>query len=433
MTRRLNYPTAKEVLGRQYPDQDKRVVVIIPNYNEDPATVKYTIERVAETNFHAGLIGLDFEVNEIIMSDQSDENIAKVNRGKLYTAKDGVRSTYSDLNRPEPVPDIYHLTFDDDTEEIVNGYLGDIEEYGPHMERSRPRGKGWNMFLTSLATGMSSDDDVVMIYLDAENEQITTTYPMALGIGLAHEGSRSKFSKSGFTRFHMEGDRRHLGGRVNASVGIPLVDMLERKGTMPKLYYPLSGEIGIVRSAWWNIKIPARYGVEIGTDLQLLSNLTDAEGFPLSSDEFYQVDVGLNMDQPLAEGKDKGTVLEKACEMTGQIIIAALGLAGERIKELWDTHKKFMDDFCYMQEKSIRRWSKGNGVPITGGLDKDELMESTRGVVSGEVEKFYSGKITEDELNEDNLMPVSELRDRLTEIDFEHFVSSLTSKKVEIK
>ncbi len=426
MTRNRNYVTMEEIF-RERGIQDKRIVAIVPNYQEDPTVVKHTIERVAEANEYAARNGSSFILSEIILSDQSGGEVAKVNRGNMYTSRDVVKRLYGEF-----VPEIYHLTFDKMMEEILWDYLDGIEDYEPHLKREPPRGKGWNMFLSSLATGIQADDSVVLVFLDADNKQIGPDYPVGLGIRLAEKGSKFKFAKAAFVRYHMEGNERHLGGRINASVGVPIADMLAEKGLMPKLYYPLSGEIGILRSLWWSIKIPVRYGVEMGTNLQVLSKLSDLEGLPISTDEFYQVDLKLNMDQPLAEGEPKEVVLGKASEMTKQIILTTLGVLRKNIKEKWKTYEEFMSDFVKRQEINLKRWSR-EGIPITGGLALEELKEITRNVVSEEVEKFYSGRLSRDEIESEFLMPVYDLKEQLGEVDFKHFVRDVTTKKVEIR
>jgi hypothetical protein len=389
---------AKQYLKeRKSPRQDKELTIIIPDRNEDPEALRATVIQLAMSNFLTGMFhqidNKHFRIKRIIVSDQSDLRIARSNRGSLYTVRDVLYNTLKEADMPE----IYHLRFDTEMSEIVYDYLGD------HLklvikDRGRPiLGKGINMALSSLVSSDVTDDgvidhDTVLVFMDAENKAVNYKDPFLLGSPLIYEGSSVLFSKAAFKRYHMDGERRKIGGRVNASLGVPLLHMLIYEGLLPiqkPITYPLSGEIGIDRNLFWSIKIAERYGVETTTLLQLFGK--DEKGETMLPEEgFVQVDLGINMDQPLAEGKPPREVLAGVRRMSEDIIYATFQIMGRQIRETWGSSTEFMRMFGEFQRHSIERWMQSHDTRlITGGIGHDELRRTVYAVVKEQADNFF--------------------------------------------
>lgn len=399
----------------------RAVYVIVPNYEELPESVANTIREIGKVNLEASNIDkINFKVRGIILSDQSRPEIAETNEGLLYTVKDYLDRRYRTYMRP---PHIYHLVLGKKTDEIMGDYASRF--YGDIISgKNEPRGKGWNMLVSSLSTGRYPDEDVAIVYVDAENLQIGPDQIMALGWPLYNRDSPVKYVKANFDRFHMEGRNRSLGGRVNHSAFKPLVDMYYKAGLLPSIGYPLAGEEGIIRATLWSIMISRQYGVEWSKVLQFLCPLFDTS-IDLET-EFLEVYLGLNMDQPLAEGKDTKTILENIDDMTGQIIGANNNLLGNTIRERWKTEKEFMEDFYMNQESHTKRWSRGftddRDQTITGGLSLDELKSHVGEIMNHNMKELYS----DGHFDNDLLTPMNNVKAEIGDRLFNEFVGSMT-------
>lgn len=412
-----NLVNSEDVFTKQYvPTEDLAVYVIVPNYMENPHIVKRTAEQILQTNAYADYKWLNFRIEAFILSDQSPINIAKVNRGLLYTAKDVIKRCYGDT------PRMYHLVHKDkELEGIFMDYLG----------IKPPTGKGGNMFVASLAVSSHPKKNVALLFFDAENEQFAPDNVIALGAPLLSKNfynGKIGLTKMAFDRYHMVGAKKYLGGRVNASVGLPLINMLVDKKIMPPIYYPLSGEVGILRDYWESINIPKSFGIEMGTLLQLLvKNVIPPE-------RFLQVYVGMNMDQPLAEAKPKRVIYEKICAMTRDIITTFCNILNSDIKKQWKTKQEFMEAFRLHQQKSVTRWGR-EGLPITGNIEVNTLKERTTRVVEEVIEKFYEGaeEIYPDNPNNQILKPINKIREDMGLSQFIKFVHEIRSRMIEIK
>jgi hypothetical protein len=377
--------------------QGKELTIIIPDRNEDPEALRATVIQLAMSNFLTGIFhqidNKHFRIKRIIVGDQSDLRIAMNNRGSLYTVRDVLYNTLKEADMPE----IYHLRFDTEMSEIVYDYLRDHLKLS-FKDRGRPIfGKGINMALSSLVSSDVTDDgvmdhDTVLVFMDAENKAVNYKDPFLLGSPLIYEGSPVLFSKAAFKRYHMEGERRKIGGRVNASLGVPLIHMLIYEGLLPirkPIMYPLSGEIGIDRNLFWSIKISERYGVETTTLLQLFGKDEKGETM-LSEENFVQVDLGINMDQPLAEGKPPREVLIGIRRMSEDIIAATFQIMSRQIRETWGSSTEFMRMFGEFQRHSIERWMQAYDTRlITGGIGHEDLRRTVYAVVKEQADNFF--------------------------------------------
>jgi hypothetical protein len=395
----LNY--AKRYLEkRHYPPQERQLVITILDRNEDPEALRSTVIQLAMTNILKEIfLGIDrdhFRVQRIIVSDQSDLDIAKTNRGLLYTVKDVLTNMLGKADHPQ----IFYFHFDNQISEIAYEYLRDPLRISKEEKGSPILGKGINMAISSLVSSDPSmagrrDKDIVLLYMDAENKEVNYRDPFLLGSPLIYEGSPILFSKATFKRYHMEGERRKLGGRVNASLGVPLISMLIYKGLIPlkkPIVYPLSGEIGIERNLFWSMRIAKRYGVETTTLLQLFGR--DEKGNTMLPEErFLQVDLGINMDQALAEGKPPREVLRGVRRMAEDIIHSTFQIMGKQIREAWGSSEEFMKMFKDFQVYSMERWMQSHdNLLITGGVTPDQLRGVVHGVVWEQAEALFLGE-----------------------------------------
>jgi hypothetical protein len=389
---------AKQYLEeRESPHQGKELTIIIPDRNEDPEALRATVIQLAMSNFLTGIFhqidNKHFRIKRIIVSDQSDLRIAMNNRGALYTVKDVLFNTLKEAD----IPEIYHLRFGTEMSKIIYDYLKDPLNLNI-KDRGKPiLGKGINMALSSLVSselkdGGVLDHDTVLVFMDAENKAVNYKDPFLLGSPLIYEGSPILFSKAAFKRYHMEGERRKIGGRVNASLGVPLIHMLICEGLMPihkPIMYPLSGEIGIDRDLFWSIKISERYGVETTTLLQLFGKNEKGKTM-LPEEGFVQVDLGINMDQPLAEGKPPREVLAGVRRMSEDIIAATFQVMGKHIRDTWESSTEFMRMFGEFQRHSIERWMQAYDTRlITGGIGHEDLRRTVYAVVKEYADNFF--------------------------------------------
>jgi hypothetical protein len=389
---------AKQYLEeRNYPPQGKQLAITILDRNEDPEALRSTVIQLAMTNVLKEMfLGIDrdhFRVQKIIVSDQSDLDIAKTNRGLLYTVNDVLTNMLGEADHPQ----IFYFHLDTEISEIIYEYLRDSFKMRKEEKGSPILGKGMNMAIGSLVSSDPSadgrwDDDTVLVYMDAENKEVNYRDPFLLGAPLIYEGSPILFSKAAFRRYHMEGERRKLGGRVNASLGVPLISMLIYKGLIPlkkPIIYPLSGEIGIDRNLFWSMRIAKRYGVETTTLLQLFGR--DEKGNTMLPEEcFLQIDLGINMDQPIAEGKPAKEVLRGVRRMSGDIIHSTFQIMGKGIREVWGSSEDFMKMFKEFQMYSIERWMQSHDNRlITGGVSHNQLGRVVRGVMKEQAENLF--------------------------------------------
>jgi len=382
---------------RDYPPQGKQLVITILDRNEDPEALRSTAIQLAMTNVLKEMfLGIDrdhFRVQKIIVSDQSDLDIAKTNRGLLYTVKDVLTNMLGEADHPQ----IFHFHFDTQISEIVYEYLRDALKLRKEEKSSPILGKGINMAISSLVSSDpsadgKSDEDTVLLYMDAENKEVNYRDPFLLGSPLIYEGSPILFVKAAFKRYHMEGERRKLGGRLNASLGVPLINMLIYKGLISlkkPIIYPLSGEIGIDRNLFWSMRIAKRYGVETTTLLQLFGK--DEKGNTMLPEErFLQVDLGINMDQPIAEGKPAKEVLRGVRRMAEDIIHSTFQIMNKQIRETWGSSEEFMKIFTEFQRHSTERWMQSHdNMLITGGVTHDQLRKVVHGVMREHAENLF--------------------------------------------
>jgi hypothetical protein len=416
----------------RYPiDQRKRqIYVAVPNRDENQDVLKRTIENIGFVNFYANkAYGADFKLNGIILSDQSNEENVKRNKGKLHTARDWLERIYGDSGIA--IPNMYHLVLGKHTDEIVGDYaskyFGDVI-----ASNEEPRGKGWNMLMSSLATGRYPDDEVAIIYMDAENEQIGPDQIFAMGWPMYEMESRLKFIKAAFDRYHMEGDLRRLGGRVNASIFKPMIDMYFDNGILPRILYPLSGEIAVRRDALWSINVARMYGVEWAMVLQYLSRYSPH--FLDMENEFAEIFLGLNMDQPLGEGKDVPGILEDIGKMANEILPVNNFLLGDTIQKRWGNSREFIKQFKEYQERNRKRLSRhrrneGEIVKITGGITASNLFNYSRKRVQENMKKLYEEGVTSTDL----LYPLSEVRDGIGVTEFDGLLGSMTEARMIIE
>jgi hypothetical protein len=143
----------------------RQIYVIVPDWEEDPKAVNNTIKTIGYASCKADSLGIDFLINGIILSDQSGEETVEKNTEALFTAKDWLKGEW---DTDKSIPEIYHFVLGKGTDEIIGDYASDY--YGDLLLGGKePRGKGWNMLMSSLATGRYPDDEVAFIYMDAEN------------------------------------------------------------------------------------------------------------------------------------------------------------------------------------------------------------------------------------------------------------------------
>lgn len=399
-----NLPT---LLEKAYKDSSKKtdamksgllnreVYVIIPNRDENPLAVYQTIINAGRTNIKAKNMGIDYRIKGIILSDQSTE-LSSENRDNLSTAKDWLIEEYDGMGMKPP--SIYHLDVGEETDEIMmdfaGKYFGDV--IGDHPE---PRGKGWNLLVSSLSTEKGPDWNKVLLYIDSENLLVNAKHFIGLGWPMYSKLSDVKFTKSTFDRYHMEGGKKKLGGRVNHTVFRPLVRMLHKAGMMPDIRYPLSGEIGIRRDFLFRQPMPMRYSVEMATNLTSLK-----KGSPLALQprkEFVEVDLGHNNDQAHGEGKSRQQILKGLGNMARQILPVTLDMIGpDFFTQNWESADQFMDDFSRFQEYHVRKWVRGLGkdreANITGGIDQDELQEFSSRFVERGVKRLFEEKVNDE-------------------------------------
>jgi hypothetical protein len=390
---------AKQYLEeRGYPPQRKQLVITILDRNEDPEALRSTVIQLAMTNLLKEIfLGIDrdhFRVQKIIVSDQADLDIAKTNRGLLYTVKDVLTNMLGEADHPE----IFYFHIDTGISEIAYQYLRDYLRMSVEDRRNPLLGKGINMAMSSLVSSDPSSEsgrsgrDTVLVYMDAENKEVNYRDPFLLGLPLIYEGSPILFTKAAFKRYHMEKERRKLGGRLNASLGVPLISMLIYKGLMPitkPIIYPLSGEIGIDRNLLWSMRIAKRYGVETTTLLQLFGRDEKGETM-LSEDRFVQVDLGINMDQPIAEGKTGREVLRGVGRMAEDIISSTFQIMGKQIRQEWGSSTEFTKMFGEFQNYSMERWMQSHDSSlITGGVSPEQLRRVVYGVVRERAENLF--------------------------------------------
>lgn len=414
-----NFRYMKDVLREEQPPQDKELVVVVPTKNEYPRVTKHTIEKIAEANSFAKLRGKNFRVDAVLLSDQSEEGIRETNKGLLHVVKDVVGGDRG----KEHLPTIYHLCFDHVMREI----------FQDHMRSEIPEGKGSNMYIASLSLSKRySPNNTALVFFDAENEEMRTSHVLALGLPLVYEGSNIRFTKAVFKRYHMVGPERQNGGRVNVTQGVPLVKMLNKKGIIPDIRYPYAGENGIDMGLFQDIWIPKGYGIEMLTLIQLLLRDPESHSNPhlASDDEFCQVDIGLNMDQPLGEGKPIEEIYKKSEEMADQIIRTALCLGGDSIKRYWKTPEGFLSEFEEEQNRSVKIWLR-NARKVTGDIDVDVLKKGIYGVMERRLKELYEGRSLNEYMAENFLKPVNHLRMEMN-ANFYSFVDDLDGHLIEI-
>ncbi len=407
----------------------RQVYVVIPDRDEEPVALSNTVKAIGLTNKYAKDCGIRFRVRGIIVSDQSKKKNTEENRGMLYTDKDWLERMYGDSGTP--IPSIYHLVLGDGIDEIIGDYASKF--YGDVIAKEKePRGKGWNMMVSSLATGRYPDDEVSIIYMDAENAQIGPDQIIAMGWPMYCMDSDVGFVKAKFIRYHMEGDKRCMGGRVNHSVFKPLADMFYENGLLPCIGYPLSGETAFRRDVLWSIEIAQRFGVEWATVLQLLSRHSP-HALDLRS-EFAEVSLGLNMDQPLGEGKRKRDIMKGIYNMTNQIMTVNNDMIGDFIKETWDTPEAFMNGFGSHQEKNAKRWAtkRKGGTEITGRIPLNELLTFSRDNVKKKIEELYSDDVEGISASDELLTPLYTVRREIGHGKFDEMIGTMTEKRITI-
>ncbi len=415
-----------------YPPQEKQLVITILDRNEDPEALRSTVIQLAMTNVLKEIfLGIDrdhFRVHRIVISDQSDPDIAKTNRGLLYTVRDVLTNMLVRADNPR----IVYFHFDTEVSEIAYHYLRDQLKMSKEERDGPILGKGINMAISSLVStdpleSAKGDEGTVIVYMDAENKEVNYRDPFLLGSPLVYEHSPTLFSKAAFKRYHMEGERRKLGGRVNASLGVPLINMLVYRGLMPlkkPIVYPLSGEIGIDRELFWSMKIARKYGVETTTLLQLFGK--DEKGKTILPEErFVQVDLGINMDQPLAEGKPPREVLRGVERMSADIIYSTFQILGKQVRQTWGSSGEFMKMFKDFQNLSMERWMQSHDNRlITGGVTPEQVRRVVYGVVREHTENLFTEepftrrvwrKLTDVLVRRDGgfMPPMNEIRDSL--------------------
>lgn len=410
-----------------YTGKKRQMYVIVPDYDENPKDVNSTIKMIGYANQKAKSLEIDFRVNGIILSDQSETKKTRQNRGALYTAKDFLKR---ECESSIPIPEIYQLVLGKETDEIIGDYASKF--LGDYLKSEKePRGKGWNMFISSLATGRYPDDEVAIMYIDAENEQIGPSQIIAMGYPIYNMTSDARLVKAAFDRYHMELDMRNLGGRVNASSMKPFLNMLSERGMMQRIRYPLSGEMTIRRDVLWDIDVARQFGVEWATMLQLISPLSDK--MLDMEKEFAEVYLGINMDQPLAEGKSKKWVLDGIGKMTDQIMNANNAIIGDDIKNRWKSPESLMNSFKREQSKHCRKWSRkfrnwGQPVDITGRITLDEVKSRGCERVDDNIRRLYSG----DEFEGDLMAPMSRIREDIGDSQFDEFLGSMMDMRKNI-
>ncbi len=417
----------------------RQVNVIIPNYNEDSIAVFNTLKEAAMVNQWASDNGINFGVNSIILSDQSDPEKIKMNRGNLFTAKDYLKRL---KKRGVDLPSIYHLVFDKEMDEIIGDFAS--EYYGHILKEKEPRGKGWNMLMSSLATGMYPDDEVALLYIDSENLLVGPDQIFAMGMPMYYMETGDnpekyggvKFVKTEFDRHHMEMGKKYPGGRVNSSVFRPLVCMLHEKGLLPDIGYPLTGEIGITRDSLWKIQVAKKYGVEMATLIQLLSRES-----PHAIDlrrEFAEVFTGWNQDQAIGEGEEPEIALEKLGNMIKQIMPVTNELIGEEFyKERWESPDDFINDFRKYQEENARVWSRGHvrddSDEVTGGIPINDLLDVSLEHVRNSMNELYGISPSDNRYDDELLAQLHSVRTGIGYRKFNNLIRAMGDKKYTIK
>jgi hypothetical protein len=244
--------------------------------------------------------------------------------------------------------------------------------------------------------------------------------------------SRLKFIKAAFDRYHMEGNLRRLGGRVNASIFKPMIDMYSEKGLLPKILYPLSGEISVRRDALWSINVARMFGVEWAMVLQYLSK--HSPHFLDMENEFAEVFLGLNMDQPLGEGKDASGILHDIGKMSDEILPVNNHLLGNMIKSHWDSTREFMSEFGSYQNKNRKKLShhkrkEGEPVKITGGISSGRLFKYSREKVEENTKNLYEDNISPTDL----MCSMDDVRNGIGDAEFGGFLGAMTEARKRIE
>lgn len=426
--------------------QERPLIICIPDRDEDPNAVKNTVEKIGMTNYWAKKENLDwFKIDEILIGDQSKleedpDNPGKykgvdplITRGQLWTAKDVIMDNYEN-----DMPSIYHIIINNDRfNEIFDRYNAGIEFSG---------GKWENMYLQALISRNYQTDNScksgkkpTLAYFDAENEQIGPKQVFSMAAPLVAKNSGIMFNKAFFDRYHMEvinkkEARRVLGGRINASVGRPLIQMLSNKGLIQEVGYALSGEVALNMAEYLNLM--KKYGAEIQTLIQF--NRKDVKGnkskLPLKPSQFIETHLGINMDQPMGEGEPLDKIYERSEKMTNDIIIATFCEMNEIIKRNWNSPDHFIDSFSKYQDKHIESWLNSVRYPvITGGVEAGKLKEVTKKVIYEAAKDFMSGNASRSDFEDEFLPPLIDLEEKMGKGKFESMITELEKEKFEIK
>jgi hypothetical protein len=110
----------------------------------------------------------------------------------------------------------------------------------------------------------------------------------------------------------------------------------------------------------------------------------------LPEEGFVQVDLGINMDQPLAEGKPPREVLAGVRRMSEDIIAATFQVMGKQMRETWGSSTEFMRMFGEFQRHSIERWMQVHDTKlITGGIGHEDLRRTVYAVVKEHADNFF--------------------------------------------
>ncbi len=215
-----------------------------------------------------------------------------------------------------------------------------------------------------------------------------------------------------FTRYHRTPDGgTERGGRVNASMG-GLLDMLSNQRLCDEFGYGFSGDQGGKLKLFQDFCCPEHYGIEVSMRIQFHSMINgfDSNKIKVDRDKLYQPEIGGSDDQAIGEGKPKEDALKGIIDMSQQIAGSFLATIGyENLRNYWDSPEKFMQDFKLRQIVRMEAWRRASRndyntvLPISGGIEDQELRDITYEATNRIVKRFYSDENYRAELLEEFL------------------------------
>ncbi|NIO23147.1 MAG: hypothetical protein GTN38_03930 [Candidatus Aenigmarchaeota archaeon] len=422
--------------------QIRKLHIILPTINrEDHRTEQGILQKTVESAIGVNLSGYsDIAANTVLLSDQSKEKaLAGENVTTLSLALETInkRIYRRERNRGQ-LPELPRLYYFHLGSKIVNEILLDyLGEDSPYLT-ARP-GKGLNMYFASLVAGKEHErpeKNEVLVFWDDDHRTVTPQDMEATALPIVTDEDM-KFVKTAFdSRAHYEGAEKYSGGRVNSTLGKPIIKVLKKMKLIeadPR--YPLTGDIAVSKDAlyeWW---FGSRYGVEMVTLLQTISNFEAFKDTRLEPKNYMEVCIGKDFDKAHAEGKPKVEALEDLKSMAQQITMNLVGAVGEELKEKFDRDPdKFMDMLKEYNRQISHRLVMG-GRKIAADFTLEELNESILGGVGDIVYDFFKSDSADFRgkygVDKEIIPPINQLKEELGK-EFDDLVSDLRGQRKEI-